>query len=97
VDEVPMLVEFMLHKVMEEFEHHLLTQRKQVTKMKSTLRELLLRQEKLVSQNMVLEALAAGSQEEVKLITKKLQLGKVGASILTWNWSTMSFLGWVIR
>ncbi|CAM6015765.1 unnamed protein product [Sphagnum balticum] len=104
VDEVPMLVEFMLRKVMEEFEHHLLTQRKQVTKvsmvdlradwtfdtllsmhdetpsylnnryqairgaqMKSTLRELLLRQEKLVSRNMVLEALAAGSQEEVKI------------------------------
>jgi hypothetical protein len=57
----------MLRKVMEEFEHHLLTQRKQVTKMKSALRELLLRQEKLVSQNMVLEALAAGSQEEVKV------------------------------
>ncbi|KAH9567065.1 hypothetical protein CY35_03G009900 [Sphagnum magellanicum] len=76
-DEVPMLVEFMLRKVMEEFERHLLTQRKQVTKMKTTLKDLFVREEKSASQNMVLEALAAGSQEEVKLITKRLQQVKM--------------------
>jgi kinesin family protein C2/C3 len=32
MEEVPMLVEFMLRKVMEEFEHHLLAQRRQVVK-----------------------------------------------------------------
>ncbi|CAK9872555.1 unnamed protein product [Sphagnum jensenii] len=76
-DEVPMLVEFMLRKVMEEFERHLLTQRKQVTKMKTTLKDLFVREEKSASQNLVLEALAAGSQEEVKLITKRLQQVKM--------------------
>jgi hypothetical protein len=61
------LVEFMLRKVMEEFEHHLLAQRRQVVKLKSALKDLLLQAEERASQNMVLEALAAGSQEEVKV------------------------------
>ncbi|CAM6022900.1 unnamed protein product [Sphagnum balticum] len=77
MEEVPMLVEFMLRKVMEEFEHHLLAQRRQVVKMKSALKDLLMQAEERASQNMVLEALAAGSQEEVKMITKKLQLVKM--------------------
>ncbi|CAM6074937.1 unnamed protein product [Sphagnum tenellum] len=77
MEEVPMLVEFMLRKVMEEFERHLLAQRRQVVKMKSALKDLLMQAEERASQNMVLEALAAGSQEEVKMITKKLQLVKM--------------------
>ncbi|CAM6047082.1 unnamed protein product [Sphagnum compactum] len=77
MEEVPMLVEFMLRKVMEEFEHHLLAQRRQVVKMKSALKDLLMQAEERASQNMVLEALTAGSQEEVKMITKKLQLVKM--------------------
>jgi hypothetical protein len=35
--------------------------------MKTTLKDLFVREEKSASQNMVLEALAAGSQEEVKV------------------------------
>ncbi|CAM6051253.1 unnamed protein product [Sphagnum compactum] len=38
-EEVPMLVEFLLRKVIEEFEYHLLSQRKQVTKMGKKLME----------------------------------------------------------
>lgn len=67
-EEVPMLVEFMLRKIMEEFERHLLNQRNQVTKMKTALKDIMVREEKLASQNMVLEALAAGAQEEIKVI-----------------------------
>jgi hypothetical protein len=51
--------------------------------MKSALKDLLMQAEERASQNMVLEALAAGSQEEVKMITKKLQLVKVGFSFST--------------
>ncbi|KAG0554696.1 hypothetical protein KC19_12G111500 [Ceratodon purpureus] len=78
-EEVPVLVEFMLRKIMEEFERHLLNQRNQVTKainpslsiakMKTALKDIMVREEKLASQNMVLEALAAGTQEETKVIS----------------------------
>lgn len=67
VEEVPMVVEFMLRKVMEEFERHLLTQRKQVTKMRTSLKEILAREAKLSSQNSVLATLTAGTQEEINL------------------------------
>ncbi|XP_024363898.1 kinesin-like protein KIN-14C isoform X7 [Physcomitrium patens] len=66
-EEVPMLVELMLRKIMEEFEHHLLTQRNQVTKMKCTLKDMMVREEKHVPQSVVSEALAAGTQEENKV------------------------------
>ncbi|KAG0585317.1 hypothetical protein KC19_2G003100 [Ceratodon purpureus] len=72
VEEVPVVVEFMLRKVMEEFERHLVTQRKQVTKMRSSIKEILAREEKLASQNSVLVTLVAGTQEEIKLYTEML-------------------------
>ncbi|KAG0613123.1 hypothetical protein M758_6G078800 [Ceratodon purpureus] len=72
VEEVPMVVEFMLRKVMEEFERHLLTQRKQVTKMRNSMKEILAREDKLASQNSVLITLAAGTQEEIKLYASVL-------------------------
>jgi hypothetical protein len=36
--------------------------------MKTALKDIMVREEKLASQNMVLEALAAGAQEEIKVI-----------------------------
>ncbi|XP_024394330.1 kinesin-like protein KIN-14C isoform X2 [Physcomitrium patens] len=73
VEEVSMAVEFMLRKVMEEFQRHLVTQRKQVTKMRTSMKEILSREDKLALQNSVLVALAGGTQEEIKVEMNKLK------------------------
>ncbi|XP_024400704.1 kinesin-like protein KIN-14C isoform X1 [Physcomitrium patens] len=78
-EEVPMAAEFMLHKVMEEFKRHLVTQRKQVTRMKSSMKEIMAREFKLASQNSVLLTLAGGTQEELKLYAQMLR--KIEAEI----------------
>lgn len=72
-DEVPSLVEFTLRKVMEEFEHRLLCQRDHIKKLKHALREAVVREDKIVSRANALEALAAGSAEEIKLLTEQMQ------------------------
>lgn len=72
-EEVPSLFEFMLRKIMEEFERRLLNQAQQMKKLKHALREVIAREDKIVSRSNVLEALAAGSGEEIKLLTDQLR------------------------
>ncbi|KAJ7566621.1 hypothetical protein O6H91_02G111500 [Diphasiastrum complanatum] len=76
-EEVPLLVEFLLRKVMEEFERRLVIQGTQVKKLRITLKELLSQEDRLISRIKALESLAAGSGEEVKLVASQLQLIKV--------------------
>lgn len=76
-EEVPSLFEFMLRKVMEEFERRLLNQAQQMKKLKNALREVLAREDKIISRANILEALAAGSGEEIKLLTGQLQMIKM--------------------
>eukprot|EP01018_Ginkgo_biloba_P002892 Gb_07814 [translate_table: standard] len=72
-EEVPSLVEFTFKKVMEEFERRLLTQGEQMKKLKHALREVLSREDKIMARANVLEALAAGAGEEIKLVKDQLQ------------------------
>ncbi|KAJ7561853.1 hypothetical protein O6H91_03G044200 [Diphasiastrum complanatum] len=76
-EEVPMLVEFMLRKVIEEFERRLSVQATQVKKLRITLKELLSQEDRLLLRLKTLETLAAGSGEEVKLVADQLQLIKI--------------------
>ncbi|MCO5564066.1 hypothetical protein L7F22_017722 [Adiantum nelumboides] len=76
-EDVSTLVELMLKKVMEEFERRLITQKEQVANLKSTLREHLTREDRLVSRARVLETLAAGTGEEVKIVHTQLQKMKL--------------------
>ncbi|KAI5064530.1 hypothetical protein GOP47_0021200 [Adiantum capillus-veneris] len=76
-EDVSTLVELMLKKVMEEFERRLITQNEQVANLKSTLREHLTREDRLVSRARVLETLAAGTGEEVKIVHSQLQKMKL--------------------
>ncbi|KAH9301568.1 hypothetical protein KI387_013151, partial [Taxus chinensis] len=71
-EEVPSLVEFMLRKIMEEFERRLLSQGEHIKKLKYALREVIAREDKIVSRANGLEALAAGTAEEIKLLTNQL-------------------------
>ncbi|GLJ30814.1 hypothetical protein SUGI_0611570 [Cryptomeria japonica] len=71
-EEVPSLVEFMLRKVMEEFERRLLAQGEHTKKLKLALREVIAREDKIMSRANGLEALAAGTAEEIKLLTDQL-------------------------
>ncbi|XP_024531178.1 kinesin-like protein KIN-14Q isoform X1 [Selaginella moellendorffii] len=76
-DEVPVLVEYMIKKVTDEFERRLRLQGEQVKKLKSLHKDLMARECKLSSRAKVLEALAAGSGEEIKLVTQQLQQTKM--------------------
>lgn len=72
-EEVPSLFEFMLRKIMEEFERRLLNQGQQMKKLKNAVREVLAREDKIIARSNILEALAAGSAEEIKLLTDQVQ------------------------
>nr|AMS24249.1 kinesin 14-IIc protein [Marsilea vestita] len=76
-EEVPALVEYMLKKVMEEFERRLVTQSEQVANLRSTLKEHLTREDRLASRARVLETLAVGTGEEVKIVHNQLQKLKI--------------------
>ncbi|KAJ7546715.1 hypothetical protein O6H91_08G051300 [Diphasiastrum complanatum] len=75
--EIPVLVEFMLRKVMEEFEHRLFVQNEQIYKLKHAFQELLMQKERQISREKLLETLAAGSTEELKIVMNQLQLVKM--------------------
>nr|AMS24250.1 kinesin 14-IId protein [Marsilea vestita] len=72
-EEVAGLVEYMLKKVLEEFERRLLAQRAQVMKLKNSLKEHLMREDRFASRAKILETLAAGTGEEVKILSRQLQ------------------------
>eukprot|EP00249_Psilotum_nudum_P012918 c24048_g1_i3 orf=245-3772(-) len=75
-EEIPPLVEFMLKKVTEEFEQHMAKQGEQVIRLKNSLKEQFAREERLISRARLLETLAAGTGEEVKLVSIQLQKTK---------------------
>eukprot|EP00250_Pteridium_aquilinum_P014959 c22305_g1_i1 orf=540-3911(-) len=72
-EEVAGLVEYMLRKVLEELERCFVSQNTQVAKLKCMLKEHLNREEKLASRARLLETLAAGAGEEVKILSSQLQ------------------------
>ncbi|KAJ7515478.1 hypothetical protein O6H91_22G014400 [Diphasiastrum complanatum] len=76
-EELPVLVEFILKNATDEFEHRLILQGEQLKKLRIASKELLRREDKLVSRSKALEALAMGSGEEMKLNTAHLQLVKI--------------------
>lgn len=67
------LVEYMLKKVLEELERRFVSKNVQVAKLKCMLKEHLDREEKLASRARLLETLAAGAGEEVKILSSQLQ------------------------
>ncbi|KAL4194178.1 hypothetical protein AMTRI_Chr05g67360 [Amborella trichopoda] len=71
--EIPPRVEILLRKVMQEIERRLSTQGEHIKKLKNSLREVLSREERLVSRASVLETLASGSNEEIQIVTDQLQ------------------------
>ncbi|KAJ7515469.1 hypothetical protein O6H91_22G014400 [Diphasiastrum complanatum] len=81
-EELPVLVEFILKNATDEFEHRLILQGEQLKKLRIASKELLRREDKLVSRSKALEALAMGSGEEMKLNTAHLQLVKNIRAIL---------------
>ncbi|KAI5068261.1 hypothetical protein GOP47_0016606, partial [Adiantum capillus-veneris] len=76
-EEVAGLVEFMLRKVLEELERCFMSQNQRVSKLKCTLKEHLNRENMLLSRAILLETLAAGTGEEVKILSSQLQQLKV--------------------
>jgi len=93
-EEVPSLFEFMLRKVMEEFERCLLNQSQQMKKLKNALREVLAREDKIISRENILEALAAGSGEEIKLLTGQRFGGKLAMFAFFLSASVTYFIIW---
>ncbi|MCO5575842.1 hypothetical protein L7F22_029647 [Adiantum nelumboides] len=71
-EEVAGLVEFMLRKVLEVLERCFTSQNQQVAKLKCTLKEHLNRENILVSRAILLETVAAGAGEEVKILSSQL-------------------------
>ncbi|XP_049935025.1 kinesin-like protein KIN-14C [Nymphaea colorata] len=71
--EVPPRIEMLLRKVMQEIERRMSTQGEHIKKLKLALREVLAREERLVSRAGVLETLATGTSEEIKIVTDQLQ------------------------
>ncbi|KAH7290995.1 hypothetical protein KP509_30G072200 [Ceratopteris richardii] len=76
-DDVARHVGNMLRKVLEELERCFTSQNQKVTKLKSMLKEHINRENKLASRAMLLETLATGAGEEVKLLSRHLQQIKI--------------------
>ncbi|KAF3788888.1 hypothetical protein EJ110_NYTH15419 [Nymphaea thermarum] len=66
-------LEVLFRKIMQEIERRLSTQGEQIRKLKLALKEVLAREERLVSRAGMLETLATGTSEEIKVVTDKLQ------------------------
>ncbi|XP_049934452.1 kinesin-like protein KIN-14C [Nymphaea colorata] len=78
--EVSSQLEVLFRKIMQEIERRLSTQGEQIRKLKLALKEVLAREERLVSRAGMLETLATGTSEEIKVVTGKLQKLKIEKS-----------------
>ncbi|KAF3772104.1 Kinesin, partial [Nymphaea thermarum] len=80
--EVSPQINSLLRKLMQEIERRLATQGEHIKKLKLALKEVLAREERLVSRAGVLETLASGTSEEIKIVSHQLQKIKTEKSDL---------------